>query len=275
MDSCASFTPCNSVDYHQSSQTCYYSKHHGEPTIVTPGFSSAYSLGCTGACSGNNGSCCSCGTGTSPMAPVPTAPDLSCGNQGFQYAIYPNKRDGTSNAYNDDTYSNFNEQVFKTSALEYSGKTAVVGVSDTNLIYGNKPSDFGHVAVNHRGYVFAKEDGDYTFTFSLTDNISLLWVGSNAYSGYTRANANIVQHWLGTGGGVPKTYKTTFQAGKYYPIRVLFGNGGGPGYFGLRLTAPDGTVIIGDGAPAESPYLVQYSCDKTSAPRFPPFGNEK
>lgn len=129
--------------------------------------------------------------------------------------------------------------------------------------------------VNHRGYVYAKEDGDYTFTIVQTDDISLLWVGPNAYRRFTGANANVVQSFVARGTGVPKVYKVTFQAGKYYPIRVLYGNGGGAGNLGMTLIGPDGTVIIGDDALAESPYLVQFSCDGVTAPKFPAFGKEQ
>lgn len=51
MDACAALVPCHSVDYHGRTKKCYLSDHQGEPTIPAPGFSSAYSLGCAGACS--------------------------------------------------------------------------------------------------------------------------------------------------------------------------------------------------------------------------------
>ncbi|THC87320.1 hypothetical protein EYZ11_013235 [Aspergillus tanneri] len=56
MDACAELTPCHSVDYHARSKKCYLSNHQGEPTIDAPGFNSAYSLGCDGAC---DDKCCS------------------------------------------------------------------------------------------------------------------------------------------------------------------------------------------------------------------------
>ncbi|KAH8700409.1 hypothetical protein BGW36DRAFT_357069 [Talaromyces proteolyticus] len=56
MDACAELTPCHSVDYHARSKKCYLSNHQGEPTIDAPGFDSAYSIGCDGAC---NDKCCS------------------------------------------------------------------------------------------------------------------------------------------------------------------------------------------------------------------------
>ncbi|KAH8817375.1 hypothetical protein F5884DRAFT_779178 [Xylogone sp. PMI_703] len=145
MDSCASYIPCHSVDYHERSRTCYYSNHHGEPTIVTPGFSSAYSLGCSSSCCSNNTSgcrgCSGCNT-CSPCVPPkplgPPMPDLSCGNQGLQYAIYRNtKADGSTNIFTGADYPTFFAEKFKTDPLEFSGKTSSMGFSSSTSIYGN------------------------------------------------------------------------------------------------------------------------------------------
>ncbi|KAK3905540.1 hypothetical protein C8A05DRAFT_41504 [Staphylotrichum tortipilum] len=46
------------VDYDVHGQICYYGKHQGEPTIDAPGFVSAHSLGCAGACSACSGGRC-------------------------------------------------------------------------------------------------------------------------------------------------------------------------------------------------------------------------
>ena len=139
------------------------SNHHGEPTLVTPGFGSAYSLGCTGACSGNCTSC-SCGqTFTPPSLPKPTGPptpDLPCGNQGFNFVIYPNnKADGTTNYYEagpDPTYSTFDPQLFKTAATEVTGKTKSVSILDTIDIYVIKRAQSLYVTINHKGYLFTQ-----------------------------------------------------------------------------------------------------------------------
>jgi hypothetical protein len=49
---------CHSVDYDIHRQICYYGKHQGEPTIEAPGFASAHSMGCVGACSACSGGRC-------------------------------------------------------------------------------------------------------------------------------------------------------------------------------------------------------------------------
>jgi hypothetical protein len=60
----------------------------------------------------------------------------------------------------------------------------------------------------------------------------------------------------------------TYNAGEWVPIRVMWGNVGGDGLFGISITAPDGTEIVGSDI-ASSLYLVQYSCDGTSPPYQP------
>lgn len=200
-------------------------------------------------------------------------PDLSCGNQGLQYAIYGNNPDGSINTFTAAGYPTFVAEIFKTAPLQYSGTTTSIGLSASSPIYGNVPANPQYVAVNHRAYIFAQQSGAYTFTLPYVDDITILWVGPAAYSGYTRSNANIIQTYIG-GSQTPMTYTVTFQEGNYYPLRVLWANGGGPGAFQFQLKGPDGKVIVGADTTAPSPFLVQYSCDETTAPRFPPFGSE-
>ena len=57
MDACSELVPCNSVDYHARSKKCYLSNHQGEPIIDAPGFNSAYSIGCAGACEDKSCGC--------------------------------------------------------------------------------------------------------------------------------------------------------------------------------------------------------------------------
>lgn len=82
----------------------------------------------------NNGSCSSFCYGCSTTAKKPPGPptvDLSCGNQGVQWAIYPNKKaDGANDLYTDSTYSTFEPTRFKTASAEYTGKMKIVAASD-------------------------------------------------------------------------------------------------------------------------------------------------
>ncbi|OBT97079.1 hypothetical protein VE01_04777 [Pseudogymnoascus verrucosus] len=122
-------------------------------------------------------------------------------------------------------------------------------------------ANWEYVAVNHRGYLYAHQDGEYSFTAPIADNLSLLWLAPNAYSGYTRANANLEATYTPVG-SAPLEYKVTLVKGKYYPIRFSWDNSGGAGYYELKIKAPDGTLIV-DGTTTISPYLVKFGCRDT------------
>ena len=259
IDACSSFIACHSVDYQVYRKRCSFLSHQGEPTLPQLGFGSAYSAP---PCTRQSNLYCN---------NKPSEPDITCDNQGFQYAIYPNlKADGTPNQVGDPTYSSFDPTLFKTAAYEFSGATKSIGFSNSNLIYSNTPSDPGCVTVNHRGYLFAKEAGKYTFSAVSTDDVTFLWVGPKAFSGYNRENTDLFQRYRQT----PVSYSATLLQGQYVPIRIIYANGGGPGSFSIEIKAPDNSIIIGNDTTIESLFLVQYSCDKTSAPRFPYFGSE-
>ncbi len=50
MQHCGRLAACRSVDYHEASGKCYFGGATGEPLLDAPGFASAHSLGCAGAC---------------------------------------------------------------------------------------------------------------------------------------------------------------------------------------------------------------------------------
>ncbi|KAK5988125.1 hypothetical protein PT974_12265 [Cladobotryum mycophilum] len=209
-------------------------------------------------------------TSTKTVANCP-APTL-CGNQGLQWDYVYN--DIGKNPGGD--YPAFKPEKYKTvhpiasgvtntiSGIDYPGGTA------NQSIYGSVPLAPDFFVLNHRGYIYAQKTGTYKFTVSDVDDIVLVWITSFAYSGWTRANADKVVPYATRRG----EFTVNLQAGKYYPVRIIFGQSQGAGKFQLTVTAPDGTVFLGPKTPA-SPYLVQYSCDKTTAPPYAPFGSEK
>ena len=213
-------------------------------------------------------------TPTLPESPkLPPTADISCGNQGLAYGIFPNQyANGAQQTYNAPDYSAFDPTPFKTMNPQVTGVTTSLGFTDANNIYGNTPTNYQFVTVNHRGYIFAEQSGQYTFSFPSCDNIVMFWLGPTAYTDYTRANANIIQPWTASG-TTAVTYQTTLTQGTYYPIRIIFANGGGPGNMQISITAPDGKVIV-DNTTGPSTMLVQFSCDGVSAPKFPALGAE-
>ncbi|KAK7955878.1 uncharacterized protein PG986_005100 [Apiospora aurea] len=55
MSACGIVPACQSVDHQLSTGLCYFGKHSGEPSINVAGWSSAYSVGCAGACKKDGG----------------------------------------------------------------------------------------------------------------------------------------------------------------------------------------------------------------------------
>lgn len=139
-------------------------------------------------------------------------------------------------------------------------------------VYGGPVIQAPFKAVNHHGYVYAKLSGTYTFSVPASDDITLVWLGDNAYTAYTRENAGLVQDYVQFG-GVTQTYTIDLVAGTYTPLRILAVNGQEVFSFALTIQAPDGSLILSDSTFSGSPYLVQFSCDNTALP-FPPFGQE-
>jgi hypothetical protein len=215
-------------------------------------------------------------TSTAIYCPSPT-PDLSCSNQGVQFAYYPSPFGVNS----DGVYSQFNPTYFKSLAptvLGVAGSAGGIGgscasSSSTFNFYGYT-ENCNNIALNYRGYLYAGQTGTFTFSITSADDIVLVWAGQAAYSGWTRANAllDVTYPELGSGtGGIVGTYAAT--AGQYIPLRILFSQGDGPFAFGVQITAPDGTVVL-SASSSSSDYLVQNSCDGTTAPAYAAFGSE-
>ncbi|KAF3135462.1 hypothetical protein TWF703_006006 [Orbilia oligospora] len=290
MNACAGINGCDSVDYHERSKTCYYSNHKGYPPVEATGYSSAWNVGCANACGGG----CGCGSGTPgtpPQIPVqkgPLKPDTSCGNLGMQHYASPNT-DLNGNKVTD--IANFDPTVLKRRDPNTAGQTSDnpsyyrhgtnvrIGFNAGSVnpvdIYGT-PHDFGQyadlVAINHRAYIFAPEDGTYTFSLPSSDDITLLWVGQKAYSGWNRQNADIIQKYVSSG-GTPVTFRTDLRKGTYTPIRIAWANRGGAANFKLRIMSPDGSVLLAEDSESND-YIVQHSCDGYTAPKFPEWGFE-
>jgi hypothetical protein len=123
--------------------------------------------------------------------------------------------------------SYFNENVASFASATYNGAT-----NQINVASGISAT----TSYEWRGYFLAPTTGDYTF-YTSSDDASYLWLGTNAVSGYTTANA-IVQN-----GGLHATVtvtsgKQSLVAGSYYPIRVQYGNNGGSGAIIIGFAGP-------------------------------------
>ncbi|KUI66791.1 hypothetical protein VM1G_02265 [Cytospora mali] len=218
-------------------------------------------------------------TATNIFCPSPT-PDLSCSNQGVEFGYYSSP----FGVNNDGAYTRFNPTYFKTVQPKVSGiagSAGGIGGSCANSystfsFYGNTEY-CDYIALNYRGYLYAGQSGTFTFDITAADDIVLVWVGSTAYSGWTRANALLDVTYpelgAGTGGGGTITGTYVATAGEYIPLRIVFSQGDGPFGFGIDITAPDGTVVLSADT-TTSDFLVTESCDGVSAPAYAPYGAE-
>jgi len=203
---------------------------------------------------------------TTSYAPLPTA-DQSCENGGLDYAIYEHR------FYNSDAprFSSFDATFFHTATPTYEGITERIGIQPGTdwtkpfTIYEGSPEQmWQYKAVDHRGFLFAPETGTYKVTVPNSDEITLVWFGDKAISGWTRANADLEQDYPG---GTSRTFEVDLEEGTYTPFRLLWANAQGELNFIAEVQAPGGQVIVnGDGA--DNAYLVRYACDGTT-PEFP------
>jgi hypothetical protein len=210
-------------------------------------------------------------TSTSTVVSCPK-PSI-CGNQGIQFAYYANE------PWGDNIGAGLDPAYYWNYAPNYSGTTTKVGGinepagSYVDLYGTGEVVPASYFVLNHRGYIFAQVDGEYTFTTSQVDDITYLYLGDDAIRGYGLNNFDAKAVCCSApANSASATY--TLKTGDYLPFRLVFGQQGGPVIFSFSITAPDGTVIL-DADTQNSDFIVQYSCDGTTAPAFPAWGQEQ
>ncbi|KAJ5806949.1 hypothetical protein N7474_010541 [Penicillium riverlandense] len=208
-------------------------------------------------------------TSTTTLCPVPT----TCGNEGVQWAYYQDNNIPPNAHPCRDGYT-WDPTEIKTIIPSYTSTTPYIflnATGDTDVsIYGSTQTfDLIDIALNHRGYIYAEVSGDYTYTSSNADDIIFFWSGPKAFSGWTESNADATNEYCQP----DSTFTMSLLSGQYYPFRIVYANSQLDAVENITITAPDGTVILG-ATSTGSPYIVQYSCDGTSAPPFPAFGDE-
>ncbi|RYP38742.1 hypothetical protein DL768_010753 [Monosporascus sp. mg162] len=220
---------------------------------------------------------CTAATPTAPTSsptgcPATCPPPPSCNNLGFDWAYYNNSaRNG------DATYSTFHPDSFKNVRPVHVGTTSYVGgiFREQGDIY-DSDVDFrlDFFALNHHAYFYACEAGTYRITIPYANDAVDLWTGAKAYSGWTDENAdararyNQPDHIAGSA-----NFNLNIPANTYVPIRFFYGQAQYGGGFTFNVTTPSGQVIVSSES-TFSPYVVRYSCDRTTAPMFRPFGRE-
>ncbi|KAI4763264.1 hypothetical protein E4T52_04681 [Aureobasidium sp. EXF-3400] len=206
-------------------------------------------------------------------------PVTTCGNTGIAYAGYTNSFAGGQATSG---YPKFNPTVYKSAKPSQTGVTnyiAEVNGGGSNVAYYGQTTSTQNWVIDHTFYVFARQDGYYSFNIPYTDDIQMVWYGDKAVSGWSRDNADIVQFWSNSiGVQTPQTIAVYLTTGSYLPLRVMFGNGGGAGELDFNIYAPDGSVVLasnrGLGTGSSSIDIVRFPCDATLGNKFPAWGSE-
>jgi hypothetical protein len=114
-------------------------------------------------------------------------------------------------------YYNGNKAYFNTASVT---GTAVV----TNFEVSTAVTNFSY---QYLGYILADYTGTWTFTFT-TDDYCHIFIGPNAILPIGIAGPENAASPIGSG-----SFTVNMISGTYYPIKVMYGNNGGPGVFSL------------------------------------------
>ncbi|KAF3201214.1 hypothetical protein TWF106_011020 [Orbilia oligospora] len=214
-------------------------------------------------------------------------PTACPGNIGLEVAIYDNPYRIPEGGPSPPGYNNFVPEYFKTSQPYDQSRTDAIGLiwrqedpeglnydpygmTAKVTTYNTLEQGAEHV-INHRGYFYAPKTETYSFKIFNADDGGWLWVGQNAYTAWTRANANALSVYKSS--NASNTFTITLTAGSYTPMRIIYANGIGGGYFSFEIKDSAGETYVENRTP--SPYLVAFACDKPQeAPPFNAFGSE-
>jgi hypothetical protein len=105
----------------------------------------------------------------------------------------------------------------------------------TTIIQETSADDGSNFSVQWLGYFLATTTETYTF-FTTSDDASYCWVGSNAVTGFSTANA-IVNNG-GLHGPVEQSGTAALTANTFYPIRIQFGEQGGGDILDFNFSSP-------------------------------------
>jgi hypothetical protein len=119
----------------------------------------------------------------------------------------------------------FNDVVsfFATATPTTYNRNSATSVQTTAI---SEPSgeDGSNFSCQWLGYFKPTTTETYTF-FTSSDDASYVWIGANAITGFTTANATVNNG--GAHGVTERSGTAALTAGTYYPIRIQFGEAGG------------------------------------------------
>ena len=139
--------------------------------------------------------------------------------------------------------------LYKTTYAGYFNDVVSFFATATPTTYGTNPStsvqttaiteaasdDGSNFSCQWLGYFLPSTTETYTF-FTSSDDASYVWVGSNAITGFTTANA-IVNNG-GAHGNQERSGTISLTSGVYYPIRIQFGEASGGDVMTFNYSTP-------------------------------------
>jgi hypothetical protein len=131
-------------------------------------------------------------------------------------------------------YHNENPTFFATATPATYGANPATSIQ-TTIIQEPSSDDGSNFSVQWLGYFKPTTTQTYTLYIS-SDDGSYLWIGANALSGFTTANANINNG--GAHGNQERSGTVALTAGTYYPIRIQFGEIGGGDVLSFNYSTP-------------------------------------
>jgi hypothetical protein len=135
------------------------------------------------------------------------------------------------------TYSGYyadNVSFFATATPQAFGANPATSVQ-TTVIEEPATDDGSTFSVQWLGYFLATTTETYTF-YTSSDDASHLWIGPNAITGFTTANATVNNG--GLHGNQEASGTIALVAGTYYPIRIQFGEQGGGDVCTVNYSTP-------------------------------------
>ena len=127
--------------------------------------------------------------------------------------------------YMNDVVTYFNNNTNYVTAPNNGSSTLFDNLKDATNNINNTVIDGDYYSVQWLGYFKSNYTGNWNFSLT-SDDCSYFWIGNNAISGYTTANANINNG--GAHGNVTVTSGNIYLVnGYFYPIRIQYGENGG------------------------------------------------
>jgi hypothetical protein len=161
---------------------------------------------------------------TTTVTIVYPTPVTTCGNQGINFAAYKNKFLGGQATY---SYPSFIPESYKKLTPWFYDDTTYIAESNDQYgsyinVYGYYPVDGSNLVLDHTFYLFASQTGYYSLNIPYTDDIQFVWIGDDAVTGWSRANADIIQFWSSQiATQTPQTLAYYLTVGSYLPSKFL------------------------------------------------------